>query len=472
MKDHEIAALVNELRDTAIKYAGTQQLRERIAHIIVPVAERSKKLQHALERVRLRCFFIGWPTEAMWNVGTEEVPRWVPDWRHEIQLIENVLNGGEIRTPENPTDTMPANQLPNYKPQKELNSYELMKVVMVADETLVGRAIRGTTNWAAAIGKAVQAAVTGKAVPKGDIKDLQNVHDWLTIDTLNERVSILQEKLNEAEAKLKAYSAYVPSVDVEDSEICRLTKEVERLNAIINTPQSNDFLRATSTEAEHQRQRWGSKHDAGKTQADWYWLIGYLAGKALYANLAGDTKKAEHHIITTAAVLLNWHLSMFGGTDMRLGIDPAKVDVDYCTDPNNCNRCMTHPDHRGNMEHAGIGKRPDDSASDCALNLCDPKGSHEEGCSLVTNVGKTAHDSVANFPDIIDTVSDILKTSRAHAISVMRSEVVPDDFFSHKDAWRNAIAHAKESSVIPDDKSYWQHELNAFDRAYRDLEKP
>jgi len=37
MKDHEIAALVNELRDVAVTYGQTQQLRERIAHIIVPV---------------------------------------------------------------------------------------------------------------------------------------------------------------------------------------------------------------------------------------------------------------------------------------------------------------------------------------------------------------------------------------------------------------------------------------------------
>lgn len=32
--------------------------------------------------------------------------------------------------------------------------------------------------------------------------------------------------------------------------------------------------------------------------------------------------------------------------------------LDYCTDPDNCARCKTHPDHRGDMEHAGIGKRP------------------------------------------------------------------------------------------------------------------
>ena len=40
-----------------------------------------------------------------------------------------------------------------------LDSLALMKVVMQADEALLGRCTRGTTNWAAAIGKAVQDAV-------------------------------------------------------------------------------------------------------------------------------------------------------------------------------------------------------------------------------------------------------------------------------------------------------------------------
>ena len=37
MNDHEIAKLINDLRDVAIKYHDTQQLRERIAGLVVPV---------------------------------------------------------------------------------------------------------------------------------------------------------------------------------------------------------------------------------------------------------------------------------------------------------------------------------------------------------------------------------------------------------------------------------------------------
>ncbi|WP_213766543.1 hypothetical protein [Caballeronia sp. dw_19] len=95
--------------------------------------------------------------------------------------------------------------------------------------------------------------------------------------------------------------------------------EIARLNAIINTPQADDFIRAVSIEAEHQRQRWSEKGDAGKSPADWFWLVGYLAGKALHQHADGDLAKSEHHITTTAAACANWHRALFGKTDMRPG---------------------------------------------------------------------------------------------------------------------------------------------------------
>ncbi|MFM0044060.1 hypothetical protein [Paraburkholderia sediminicola] len=42
MKDHEIAAIVNQLRDIAKEYGHAQQLRERIAGVIVPVLSASE----------------------------------------------------------------------------------------------------------------------------------------------------------------------------------------------------------------------------------------------------------------------------------------------------------------------------------------------------------------------------------------------------------------------------------------------
>ncbi len=39
MKDHEIAELVNALRDVALQFHGAQQLRERIAGLVLPVVK-------------------------------------------------------------------------------------------------------------------------------------------------------------------------------------------------------------------------------------------------------------------------------------------------------------------------------------------------------------------------------------------------------------------------------------------------
>lgn len=47
---------------------------------------------------------------------------------------------------------------------KKLTNLELMLVVMRADEQLQGMCTRGTTNWAASIGKAVQNAIAKRQV--------------------------------------------------------------------------------------------------------------------------------------------------------------------------------------------------------------------------------------------------------------------------------------------------------------------
>ena len=97
-----------------------------------------------------------------------------------------------------------------------------------------------------------------------------------------------------------------------------LRAENERLRGLINNPHTDDFLEAVRLEAAHQQERWGSEHDAGKTDADWFWLVGHLAGKAIT-----KPEKQLHHIITTAAALLNWHGHKTGAsTGMRPGILP------------------------------------------------------------------------------------------------------------------------------------------------------
>lgn len=83
--------------------------------------------------------------------------------------------------------------------------------------------------------------------------------------------------------------------------------EYERLHALLNTPEIEDFIEGLRVEAAHQRERWGEEHDEQKTPEDWFWVIGYLAGKALNAQKSGDMKKLKHHLITGAAILANQH---------------------------------------------------------------------------------------------------------------------------------------------------------------------
>ena len=98
-------------------------------------------------------------------------------------------------------------------------------------------------------------------------------------------------------------------------------REYERLKALLNTPEIEDFDKAVPLEAVHQIEQWGAAHDAGKNPEDWFWLVGYLAGKALAAQKAGDTEKAKHHCISTAAALRNWHAHIRSGQSfMRPGI--------------------------------------------------------------------------------------------------------------------------------------------------------
>lgn len=92
----------------------------------------------------------------------------------------------------------------------------------------------------------------------------------------------------------------------------RLADECSRLTDLIDTPHTADFLEAVPLEAAHQVKRWGTQHDAGKAPEDYFWLLGYLAGKCLRAAIDGDVAKAKHHTISVSAVCLNWHRRLSG----------------------------------------------------------------------------------------------------------------------------------------------------------------
>lgn len=83
-------------------------------------------------------------------------------------------------------------------------------------------------------------------------------------------------------------------------------EECSRLRALVDSPQTHDFLVAVQCEKAHQVHRWGLAHDRSKSAENWFWLVGYLAGKALRATITGDREKALHHCVSSAAALGNW----------------------------------------------------------------------------------------------------------------------------------------------------------------------
>lgn len=93
---------------------------------------------------------------------------------------------------------------------------------------------------------------------------------------------------------------------------CEAQKRIAALEALLNSAPIADFLESVRVEAAHQVERWGVEQDDGKAPTDWLWLLGYLATKATTSATLGDTKKALHHVVTSAAVLLNWHARLSG----------------------------------------------------------------------------------------------------------------------------------------------------------------
>ena len=103
-------------------------------------------------------------------------------------------------------------------------------------------------------------------------------------------------------------------------------ERAERLLALINRPYIGAWSDEVIIEAAHQRARWGDDHDHGKQPEDWFWLIGYLAGKCLAAHKGGDLEKARHHTVSTGAVLAHWAASISGAENVfRPGLGAEKI---------------------------------------------------------------------------------------------------------------------------------------------------
>jgi hypothetical protein len=110
-----------------------------------------------------------------------------------------------------------------------------------------------------------------------------------------------------------------------DGECTELMANHQDSLTLIGSPGVDNFVEDVKREAAHQVERRGTDHDTGKTHEEWFWLLGWLAGKAVFAARMGDATKLKHHIITTAAACLNWRRASAGESNrMRPGIAPPE----------------------------------------------------------------------------------------------------------------------------------------------------
>jgi hypothetical protein len=115
-------------------------------------------------------------------------------------------------------------------------------------------------------------------------------------------------------------------ITVQEQRLADAERRNAELEAMLDTPHTDEWFEGVKLEAGHQIKRWGSEHDAGKGPADWFWLIGYLAQKAMTSQMLGNEEKAKHHTISTGAALLNWFRAITGESNaMRPGIDDTAL---------------------------------------------------------------------------------------------------------------------------------------------------
>lgn len=102
------------------------------------------------------------------------------------------------------------------------------------------------------------------------------------------------------------YAGYFACAVHASAELADERMEHDLLKELLSRPEIDDFQDGLVLEAAHQRKRWGDAHDRDKSSENWFWLVGYLAGKALRAAIEGNQNKARHHTISAAAALFQW----------------------------------------------------------------------------------------------------------------------------------------------------------------------
>lgn len=69
-------------------------------------------------------------------------------------------------------------------------------------------------------------------------------------------------------------------------------------------PVTDDFWADAAEESRYQSEHWGEDHDNAKSDDEWFWTLGFLAGKVLRPD--ADVFKKRHRLRAAAALLHQW----------------------------------------------------------------------------------------------------------------------------------------------------------------------
>lgn len=123
------------------------------------------------------------------------------------------------------------------------------------------------------------------------------------------------EELDETDSSIAVMRDAAGELTRLQNELANERMEHDLLKELLSRPEIDEFYEGIMLEAAHQRNRWGDAHDRSKSAENWYWLVGYLAGKACRAAIEGDHAKARHHTISAAAALFQWHKAIQENTN-------------------------------------------------------------------------------------------------------------------------------------------------------------
>ncbi len=124
------------------------------------------------------------------------------------------------------------------------------------------------------------------------------------IDRYNINVRGSSEQVKDYNGKWVLFHDHVKENGERSRKILEKSKEIERLKALINSPQTDDFIEAIKTEAAHQCERWD---DSQNNNVDWLWRLAYISTKTVHKE---DQSKLKHWIVSCGALCLNWFKSV------------------------------------------------------------------------------------------------------------------------------------------------------------------